>query len=486
MTTAARELEDLPGGALLEEFDVLHATQRRAEARTLVVAVQWAHQNGPGTVDPELARLPGRQRSVRSGGRGTPEVAEFAASAMGARLELSPYAGQRLLADALDLCYRLPRLWQRLQRLEVRAGHARFVARRTREMTAEQADYVDSRVVEAADGRLSWTRFESLVEASIVAADVAAARAREAEAAERQFAKATGSDEHGLRGFFVRADFATIARIDATVAYLAEALAALGDPGSVDQRRVKAVLMMANPAQAVRLLQAVAAWRRRPEATSDGSGVEPERFRPGAESGCVLDEAAMLPLVHLFVHVLGRSTGAGEGAVVTGMGAVARVEGRRGVPVTAQWVGQHLGPRCRFTITPALDPLGQLPVDAYEIPLRHRNAVRILSPADCFPYAANTDASAMQIDHTVAFDHRAGAPPGQSRIGNYGPMVGFHHRLKTHGSWQVQQPFPGVFVWRDAHGATYLVDHTGTRRINRPPDASTSLHDLAVDYRCSA
>jgi hypothetical protein len=29
----------------------------------------------------------------------------------------------------------------------------------------------------------------------------------------------------------------------------------------------------------------------------------------------------------------------------------------------------------------------------------------------------------------------------------------------------VQQPFPGIYVWRDPHGAFYLVDHTGTRRL---------------------
>jgi hypothetical protein len=46
-------------------------------------------------------------------------------------------------------------------------------------------------------------------------------------------------------------------------------------------------------------------------------------------------------------------------------------------------------------------------------------------------------------------------------------MTTFHHRLKTHGRWQVKQPWPGICLWRDGHGATYLVDHTGTRRVNR-------------------
>jgi hypothetical protein len=26
---------------------------------------------------------------------------------------------------------------------------------------------------------------------------------------------------------------------------------------------------------------------------------------------------------------------------------------------------------------------------------------------------------------------------GLSRVGHYGPMAGFHHRVKTHGGWEV-------------------------------------------------
>jgi hypothetical protein len=44
-------------------------------------------------------------------------------------------------------------------------------------------------------------------------------------------------------------------------------------------------------------------------------------------------------------------------------------------------------------------------------------------------------------------------------------MTTRHHRIKTHGGWAVQQPFPGIYVFRDPHGAFYLVDHTGTRRL---------------------
>jgi hypothetical protein len=79
---------------------------------------------------------------------------------------------------------------------------------------------------------------------------------------------------------------------------------------------------------------------------------------------------------------------------------VARVEGE--APLTATWVRDRLGPRCRFTITPVLDPLAQTPADAWEIPRRHRQAVHLMTPADTFPYACNRSRT-MQIDHTVPY-----------------------------------------------------------------------------------
>jgi hypothetical protein len=73
----------------------------------------------------------------------------------------------------------------------------------------------------------------------------------------------------------------------------------------------------------------------------------------------------------------------------------------------------------------------------------------------------------MQVDHTVP--HQEG---GVSGVGNYGPMTTHHHRIKTHAAgWQVRQPFAGIYLWRDPHGAFYLVDHTGTRRL--PPTVVT-------------
>ena len=52
--------------------------------------------------------------------------------------------------------------------------------------------------------------------------------------------------------------------------------------------------------------------------------------------------------------------------------------------------------------------------------------------------------------------------------------------------WQVQQPFPGIYVWRDPHGAFYLVDCTGTRRIPHTPAVVLELWhtpiEIDIDY----
>ncbi|MBJ7359927.1 MAG: hypothetical protein JHD21_21425, partial [Nocardioides sp.] len=100
-------------------------------------------------------------------------------------------------------------------------------------------------------------------------------------------------------------------------------------------------------------------------------------------------------------------------------------------------------------------------------PDRHRQAVHLMTPADTFPHGSSLSRG-MDLDHTSAWDPEG--PPGQSGLGNYGPMTRSHHRIKTHGGWDVKQPFPGIYLWRDPYGGHYLVDHTGTRALTGRPD----------------
>jgi hypothetical protein len=290
------------------------------------------------------------------------------------------------------------------------------LVRQTRDLPAEEARYVDAAVAQSADGRIPWTRFEALVEASIAKANPEVAREKEERAAKATFAKKLRAEANGMASYLIRGPVPIIEQIAATVEGYSTAIAEDFPDLTDDQRSVQAVLML---------------------------------LTPGADQD-IGKLADRVPVVNLYVHLH-------PGPDRTG---VARLEGHG--PVTEAWVRDVLGPTCRFKITPVLDLAGQAPVDAYEVPDRHRQAAHLVTPADTFPYGSSLSRS-MDLDHTVPWD--PDGPPGQSGLGNYGPMTRTHHRIKTFGGWDVKQPFTGIYVWRDPHGGYYLVDHTGTRQL---------------------
>ena len=72
------------------------------------------------------------------------------------------------------------------------------------------------------------------------------------------------------------------------------------------------------------------------------------------------------------------------------------------------------------------------------------------------------------LDHTVAYvSVEDGGPPGQSRIGNLGPLGRGHHNTKTYGGFTCHQPLPGMFLWQTPTGHWYQVDHHGTHPLGR-------------------
>jgi hypothetical protein len=120
------------------------------------------------------------------------------------------------------------------------------------------------------------------------------------------------------------------------------------------------------------------------------------------------------------------------------------------------------------------------PVDGYEVPTRMREQLFLRMPAGVFPWSGNLSRN-KDLDHTIAYVPPAsGGPPGQTRIGNLGPMSRYAHRVKTHApGWRHRQPVPGVFLWRTPHGYWLRVDASGTRLLGKDP----SEDDLAGGVR---
>ena len=489
----------------LDAVDACYASRSEADCSLFELAAHFADLHSGDSLPRSKRVVEGMERSVPLGGEGTPRIAEFAYAELGARMRMGTWAARRYVADALDVRHRLPLIWQRVRTRDARIGYARLVALRTRHLSMQAASYVDHAMAEFVDGSLPWGRFEARLSGKVVAADPEAAAAREAEKVSQQFAKRTRSAEDGTAGFYVRSTLGVIARIDASLAYVADALKTFGDTDDLDTRRVKAMVLLCNPTKAVELLAAFTGVKSQrfgqgvqaadPELPFGGQVDEPadgpddragtdqpadarERragfarrvgFRPthlpawlavraSEPKPFVFDWSALLPTLTMNIHLSYED-------LVRGAGGVARWEGE--CPVTHQFVHEHLRPVHRYRVQPVIDLAHQAPVDAYEIPDRHRRAVRLRTPADCFPYSSDTSGRG-DLDHTLA--HRP-APAGAgeqaflSCLDNYGPLGRFHHRIKTHGRWVVRQPFGGIYLWRDPHGQIYLTDHTGSHKV---------------------
>ena len=476
-------IDDLDADETLTLAAELRAASERAEARLLEVAAHFGDLHG--VVDGDCGRsvLSGMEKLVVLGGEGTPKVAEFAPAELGAELGMSAFAASMLIGDALDLRHRLPILWARIRSGDVKPWIGRKIAAATRCLHLTAAGVVDASVAPWAD-RLTWSRLERVVEAAVIDADPAQAYHDNDE--RRRLLHGVWvnpTDNPDTATAFIRGDAVDLRFFDASLDRTADGLALLGDTDCKDVRRARAVGILANPQQTLDLYADVAeAVRARDpgdlpdEITSsdglggadthgadDPGGDNDTLPAPPADSGHGCGCAGWRPVdprppATLYVHL-------GWEAFVRDSDGVARVEGIG--PVTIGQAKRWLG-HCQVTVKPVLDLPGMAPVDCYEIPNRFREAVTLTTPADVFPYASNTTRS-MDIDHSKAYvSPDDGGPPGQTRIGNLGPMTRRHHRIKTHGRWQLKQPYPGIYLWRSPHNRYYLVDHTGTRALAQP------------------
>lgn len=237
-------------------------------------------------------------------------------------------------------------------------------------------------------------------------------------------------NKHGMTTYTVHGDAMTVAAINAAVNAVAEERKESMPGATANERRVAALALLANPAAHI------------------DSAVGPVKVK-----------------VKAYLHLYGDSE-------------IARLEGHG--PVTTDWVRHRFGPNTTVLVTPVIDLNNQVPVDAYEIPSPLREAVHLIHPGDVFPFAANTGRR-MDLDHAIPY-----AEAGPTAVGNLGPMTRTHHRIKTHAGWEARHPFPGIVGWRDPHGAHYLVDQTGTRRVTGTPGDQTPRPQNSTSRRHSS
>jgi hypothetical protein len=492
------ELAAVGAAGLAGLIEQNHAELKAAECRMLQLACAWAdaHYLDSGSQDYQ----PLIQRACAWGGEGTPEVSEYCAAELGALQGTGMAAARALIADALDLRYRLPRLWGRVLTGGVRAWQARKIAEQTRALSWEACADVDHALSDFV-GMMPWPRFATILSAAVLEADptLATERAERARTTQDVF---SFDSEDGLKTIVAKAAAGDAIWFLATVNRIAEILAARGDTHPIGTRRARALGILAQPADALRLLiehQHDRAEPADPDSTGEPdpaaepepSSTEPEPAgqpepsssepEPGSESEPDdhqslstavppgFDATAARPRVVLHFHLSEAALGTGH--------AIVRPED--GDPITLDELVEFLSrTECQLRIQPVLDPTEVAPVDGYEIPARLRAAVRAKQIADVFPFGTCLSEK-MDLDHTeryVPMDY--GGPPGQTRLGNLGPMARPCHRAVTHRGWQKHQPEPGYFLHRSPIGYVYLVTNQGTLALGRT-DFSTAVWEAS-------
>ncbi len=451
--TALGDVDELDADATLAESGDVQLLVNLAQARQLRLAAHWADLNGVLAESPS-GGLPGMERLVQLGGDGTPMVAEFAPAELAARLGLSPAAGMHLLADALDVRHRLPRLWRLLCSGEVRVFAARRVADTTRRLSRQAADCVDATVARYAT-RVSAGRLDAITTAAVMAADPAAAQAA-AQAAKRAQGVWVGrKPDSGTLTLVGRAAAPDVEAFDAAVTAIADALTIMGDPDPVDARRAKALGVLAST-EATRELLSLAALRVE---ESDPDDPDVDQTRPGRpRTATPRQRNKPVGTAVLCVHLSEQA--------LAGRYNVARVEDLG--PILVDQVKDWLGHR-NVVLKPVIDVNRPIrAADAYEVPADIADAVYLRSPADCFPHATSTSRRRGDLDHTTPYvSPDDGGPPGQTRLDNLGRLSRLQHRIKTHGQWKVKQLRSGVWLWTSPHGYHYLVDYTGTIALGK-------------------
>lgn len=550
------DLDGFDARATLAATAEVHALQAQADVAELRLALHFADLHpDPATLRGDVG-VPGGERGIVYGGDGCPAIAEFAAAEFGAVTGRSAGSAARFIGECLALRHRLPRTLAQVLAGNAAVWKARKIASACLALSLEAAAIVDERVSGIIDS-VTPLRLANIVKAAMWQADPEAAKAA-AEARARQHGVWAGrTDEHGTTMLFVRASSGDVIRFRATINQIADALEALGDTDSKQQRCAKAIGVIADPALADKLLQVAQHLTTNPdpadlhqpgnpresmenpephqpaeprepadgherdesgepglglyEADSESDfGAEPDGgsdFDGGFDDGSLhpsdpafddylldppqpleprqasseadevqdpargMDWAARSELnrklnaIRQVAHTGRRSRQTVLYAHITDEtllagGGVARVEGFG--PVLAAKLEELLG-HDQVIVQPVIDLNIGDSVDAYEIPRRIREHVKLTYPVEQFPYGSAATTNNLDLDHITPFS--ATGPPGQTSTTNLIPLRRFSHRVKTHGRWKVQRIDDHTVEWTTRHGFKFRVDRTGTHPV---------------------
>jgi hypothetical protein len=395
-------------------LDGLRATTvriSRAEVDKLRLTIEWAVLN---EVEPDGEYANHGyfgDRPIPLAGQGAPLVSEFAATEYAATLGLSTDAGNSYLGRALELRYRLPRLWARVEAGRVPVWRAFRIADQTMPLPVAGAGHVDRHLAPVAHS-CSWAQLDRLVEEALVRFDPETAEQKRRDAAEQRHFD-VNTDQVSYDGT-VRVegelDLADALDLNDAITTGAKQLAALGNTESLDVRRSIA---------------------------AGDLDLDTEQI---AGRSVVLN-----------VHV--------TQAALDGSETVGRCSNTRS-PISVEQIRQWCGnPHAQITVKPVVDLAEHIHVEAYETPDRLKEENTLVDVHCVFPFCTQP-AHRCDHDHAIPYAHG-----GTTCSCNTAPLCRRHHRAKTHSRWDYTVLDRGTYLWTTPNGLHLIRDHTGTHPV---------------------
>ena len=325
-------------------------------------------------------------------GPGAPLVAEFSVTEFAAAIGLPTEAGKAYLGEAVELRYRLGRIWSRVIKGDLPAWRARRIARETMLLSMEAAAYVDRHVAHVAH-KVRPAQLDRLVEEAIGRFMPEEAERRRRQAADgRSFTIDTrqpslAGHQHRVRGARPRRRPRPRRRRRRRRAG-AEGPRLHRHPGRAPGHRGR----RPRPPPAHPRPQPHPRRMRRDHGRRPDVGRRPRpatatrRSGPTQTSTAATRKARKPRQVVLYVHL-------SDAAVVPGAplaGEFGRVENTRG-PVHAEQIRQWCGnPDAQITVNPVIDLNEHIDVEAYEIRGRLREQTILTHPTCVFPWCTQT------------------------------------------------------------------------------------------------
>ncbi|WP_395657156.1 HNH endonuclease [Nocardioides sp.] len=399
MTSTATELgtdtSELAAAASVESVLTAAAATREAiadlEVQQLIQATDWVTLHPGEEVDTSIEF---GMRDLQIAGDGAPTIDEAAVAEFALAVGKTTDAGRLYLGDAVELCYRLPRLWARVVAGEVAVWKARKVAQATTSLPPDAAAAVDQRLAWCAH-RCSFAEIERQVEKARAEHDPDAAEERRVAALEK-------------RRFDIDLDHATpdgLVHVEGELD-LADAVAL------EEQIRAKAATLdLQLPLDVRRSMAAGLLGATEGDNATTREVVVYAHVRPGQSSVDVDNTRSSVTPGHL-----------------------------------KDWC-QQAG--TKVTIRPVIDLNAELSTDCYEPTELMKEQIGLRDRQCCFPGCARP-ARRCDAEHQVPW------PEGPTASSNLAPACRTHHRLKTHAGWDYQRIAGVGFVWTTPMGRTYV------------------------------